>query len=395
MCSIRFKPAFAPHFLFALGVGLVFAACDSNPGRPGADGSVAPNDFQGAEGIKITDSSIPFYDAAQECQGDKDCNGGVCLSGSCCPSAEQACGQVCCSTGTVCFANACVVPGKTCTSDNDCGENEYCEPALSEGSAVDAGPAPDLGPNCISGQAKSGRCLELPPRCPTGSAAPDGGVDGTPCLSECEYHPPAGLLQVTQKWRWGAKTVKAYPESIDVWSTPAVGRLADSNCDGAVDRLDPPNIIFVSGNSNGTCCQCGPTNPSACKTGVLRVLDGASGTELWSLAKPEADSIGFAGLSVAIGNVTGDSRLEIVAASGEGYVFVVDNAGKVIAKSDQPIPHFAPKSFGWGGGLALADVDGDGHVEIAYAATLFTINGTTITRKWNGSGGLAGVRIGP
>ena len=35
----------------------------------------------------------------------------------------------------------------------------------------------------------------------------------------------------------------------------------------------------------GTCCQCTNTTPTSCHTGVLRMLDGRTGAEIWSLDK--------------------------------------------------------------------------------------------------------------
>src|SRR6185295_16545172 len=125
------------------------------------------------------------------------------------------------------------------------------------------------------------------------------------------------------KWTWGP-TATQFPAFTDVWSTPTVGRVHDGNCDGKVDELDSPVIIFVSGRaistttSLGTCCQCTGATNSACLTGVLRMLDGRTGQEIWSLDKASVNSIGFAGLSTAIGDVDGDGRLDIVAVTGEG-----------------------------------------------------------------------------
>ena len=46
--------------------------------------------------------------------------------------------------------------------------------------------------------------------------------------------------------------------------------------------------------------------------------------------------------------------------------------------------------FGWGGGLAIADMDGDGFPEIAYASTVFSTSGGTITLRFTGTGGIGG-----
>jgi hypothetical protein len=58
----------------------------------------------------------------------------------------------------------------------------------------------------------------------------------------------------------------------------------------------------------------------------------------------------------------------------------------VTRKSDLPIPGAAGKSFGWGGALAIADMDGDGHPEIAYGSTVFTTAGGALTLRFSGVG---------
>jgi hypothetical protein len=326
------------------------------------------------------------------CQGDGDCDGGVCVSGACCGSATDVCGSACCSGGTVCLFDKCVTPGKDCHTANDCGAGQYCETAL--GSQPDGG-VPDGGADggvCVSPLPLQGKCLDLPPVC-----AADAGVPGADagCVAQCEYHPPPGQLNAVQKWAWGPNAVFK-PNFIDVWSTPTVGRVYDGNCDGKVDELDSPVIIFVSGRGidantgKGTCCQCTNTTPTSCHTGVLRMLDGRTGQEIWSLDKASAASTGFAGMSTAIGDIDGDGRMDILAVTGEGYVVLIDASGNVMRTSDKPIPGNANGSFGWGGGLAVADMDGDGFPEIAFGATVFTTTNNAITLKFTGTGGIGG-----
>jgi hypothetical protein len=295
------------------------------------------------------------------------------------------CGGACCGLSEICFANACVSPGKTCYSERDCAGGEYCEPSLGPAKPDDVTP-PKPGGVCLLPPPRPGRCLALPPQCSGDgslpSPPPSGGVA---CVPACEYHPPKGHLDAVPKWQWGP-VAKEYPSFTDVWSTPAVARIYDTNCDGQVNELDPPSVVFVSGDSQGTCCSCGDYVPSLCQTGVLRMLDGGSGKEIWSLAKASPDSTGFAGFSIAVGDMDNDGRLDIAAVTGEGYLVLVNAEGKVVRKSDQPIPPTG-KGFGWGGALAIADMDGDGFPEIAYGATVFTTKGGGITLKFNGAGG--------
>ena len=315
------------------------------------------------------------------CTGDKDCDGGVCLDGMCCASAELACDKLCCNQGEVCLFGGCVLPGDPCVSEADCPDDHYCEPALGEGSGGGG-----QGGDCTQ-PLESGKCLPLPPLCDE----IDGGADAGDCIEKCEYHPPPGQLNAVVKWQWGYDPKPTeYPDFADVWATPTVGRIYDANCDGKVDLADPPNVIFVSGDAKTTCCSCGGYKPSTCLTGVLRMLDGKSGQEIWSLRKAEESSIGFAGMSVALGDVDGDKHTDIVAMTGEGKIAVIDSLGQVLRLSTEKTGGYSTGAFGWGGGIAVADMNGDGFPEIAYGNTLFTTQGVGVTRKWVGSAGNGG-----
>ena len=353
-----------------------------NGGTDAAGGSAAGGSSAGTGGVG-------------GCTSSAMCNGGVCFNGLCCVSTAAVCGDGCCNDADqACLFGQCVVPGKDCKTSIDCGMGSYCEIALGDGAggtggAGGSGTAGAGGAVCTQPIPAKGKCLPLPPVC-DGSGGPLG------CVPDCEYKPTAGKLNASAKWTWGP-TATTKPNSTDVWSTPTVGRLYDANCDGKVDELDPPNIVFVSGNvfagaPNGSNCQSatGAGGLSGCHTGVLRLLDGHSGEEIWSLANAGGSSVGFAGTTVALGDVDKDGLLDIVAATGEGYVVLVDSTGKVLRKSDKPIPGNGSATFGWGGGFSIADMDGDGFPEIAFASTVFTTTGGAITLKFTGANGMGG-----
>lgn len=388
-----------------LGVG-VAVACGSDGestfGGDDADASISGdgggNPFGDGGGFIVQDASN-----LGPCNTTADCDGGVCVEGVCCATVGAYCGGQCCPGGSVCLFEQCVVPGKVCKSANDCGAGEYCETGFAEptsgdggtfdggmsgdGGALEGGAGGDGGV-CVAPVPIEGRCVARPPLC-----NPDAGPGQTGCLQACEYRPPVGNLTPELRWEWGPSE-PFMNHHIDVWATPTVGRVYDGNCDGKVDELDPPNVIFVSGDSRRTDNQvgwwCGHAQVDGCRRGVLRMLDGRTGRAIWSLDKASPGSMGFAGMSVALGDIDGDQRIDIIAVTGEGYVVMIDGNGNVKRTSDQPIAGANALDFGWGGGVAIADVDGDGFPEIAYGRTIYTTKNNAITRVYEGAQGRGG-----
>lgn len=374
------------------GVGVLLTVIMGCGGGGGADGSdsgimldtgdatetggpaTGGTETEGADGTAGSETE------GSECLIDQDCEAGACLDGTCCP-VESVCDDACCGTGELCLFGECVTPGAECSSEEDCADGEYCELAFGDPGGGVGMPPPGLV--CTQELPATGACILAPQVCG------EPGADPETCLEPCEVQIEPGQLDATVKWQWGLIDAGEVPDSSDVWATPTVARLYDANCDGRVDANDPPNLVFVSGDTNETCCSCGGEAISSCLTGVLRVLDGSTGEEIWSLERAQEGQFGFAGTSVALGDVTGDGFVEVVAMTGDGYIAVVDRNGQVVALSDQPVPNTSG-SFGWGGGIGIADMEGDGSVEIVYARSLFRFEGGAVTKVWEGTGGQGG-----
>lgn len=148
------------------------------------------------------------------------------------------------------------------------------------------------------------------------------------------------------KWRWGycgittsgggTKTItegnntytciQPKHKSYDVITTPVVANMTDDNGDGKVNENDIPDVIFVSFDSTLAAADGLDFNYKGC----LTVLSGDTGKELASLcdisfSKPSgthgttADSGFFAASGIAVGDLDGDGRPEIVTRSNANY----------------------------------------------------------------------------
>ncbi|PTL78327.1 FG-GAP-like repeat-containing protein [Vitiosangium sp. GDMCC 1.1324] len=190
-------------------------------------------------------------------------------------------------------------------------------------------------------------------------------------LSErCEVKPPfTGNFEPELQWEWTGSPV--LPTHKQVMMQPVV---VDVNRDGI------PDIVFSSfdGDFYNTAYQNGYDGNS---NGVLRAISGNDGHELWTVENPSYRVKPAA--SIAAGDIDGDGAVEICAIPENGRgIICFENDGAFKFRS-------APDAYDYNewGGPSLADLDGDGTVEILDGNRVYSNTGAL---KWVGSDGMGG-----
>ncbi len=187
----------------------------------------------------------------------------------------------------------------------------------------------------------------------------------------CSYSPSSSSFGPAIEWEVSRfSTYSAWDEII---MTPAVGQLSDDNGDGVYDADDDPDIAvicFRSGND-----------------GVLRVLAGVDGSELWSVYEATLDGVTYAPFAyagVALGDIDLDGAPEIVttvyeASSGDCYPGAYELDGSlawVYDTVDIDCRSHYP---------ALQDLEGDGDVEVVLGKLI--LEGSDGSLQGEGFGG--------
>ena len=183
-------------------------------------------------------------------------------------------------------------------------------------------------------------------------------------MASCEYIPPVGTFDPVLEWAWTSSNVLS--NSLNVMMTPAV---IDVNGD------DIPDIVFGSTSSTGG---------GYVETGVLRVISGDSGTEIFSITDSSL-AINTAA-SIAAGDIDQDGLPEIIACDATG-------ARLIAFEHDGTFKWRSPylEAIYWGA-VALADLDSDGFVEIIAGRQVLNSDGTI---RWSGTGGRGSDGTGP
>jgi choice-of-anchor A domain-containing protein len=172
-------------------------------------------------------------------------------------------------------------------------------------------------------------------------------------VDSCEVIPPfSGNFEPELEWAWSGSPIM--PTHNQVMMTPVV---VEVNGDGI------PDVVFNTFTSNGNYT----TN------GVLRAISGDDGHDLWAVTDPALRV--RPGANIAAGDIDNDGLVEICT-TGEGgnELICFENTGALKFRTPAP-------GASWGA-PALADLTGDGQVEIIVSNMVFNSQGT---RLWTGT----------
>jgi hypothetical protein len=240
----------------------------------------------------------------------------------------------------------------------------------------------------------------------------------------CEREPQTGILDATMEWE--RSSFHNYPEYAQIVMAPVVGQLNDDTEDGLIDWRDTPDIVIIT-DDGGTI-----NNPH----GVLRILNGSNGDETQTIYRGElgnAQIYPYRYSNVALGDIDNDGEAEIVFIAeviGGTEIIIEDSGGgnqpapepttepsqEPSQPEDNPIRPPPPNSPGAGPGnqdvlcsvaainadlqiewysppletncgghaLSIADLEGDGEVEIIIGNVI--IRGSTGEIRFTGQG---------
>lgn len=176
---------------------------------------------------------------------------------------------------------------------------------------------------------------------------PDTGPHDTGAFCDDESFVGATIYRLPECYAGGTRTLGMLApvllwenaEPGYLYNSPVVGPMTDENGDGSVDDLDPPDIAVVN------------------DAGQLWVL-GPDGTTRWMV-----DGGDSCLMTPALGDLNGDGQPDLVCA-GSGGALAVDGVNGTTLWSE------ADAVGSTGGAVSLADLDGDGSVEVLIGASI-------------------------
>ncbi|MEW8000816.1 MAG: carboxypeptidase regulatory-like domain-containing protein [Candidatus Thiodiazotropha endolucinida] len=184
--------------------------------------------------------------------------------------------------------------------------------------------------------------------------------------NQCVVLPDASAFEPVLKWSWNGSSVQ--PSYDQVLMAPVVVPLEDTNNDGLFDENDTPSIVFSTAY---------PENTN--RRGYLRAVSGLDGRELWTASR----MIHRAG-SLAAGDIDGDGTIEIIAVRPGSTDTSLQSTGLIAFEHTGEVKWENTDTAGvnWGS-ASIADIDGDGVVEIIGGNTVLNADGSL---RWQGTG---------
>jgi hypothetical protein len=258
---------------------------------------------------------------------------GICSDDSVCCTATL-CAGACCGAAQVCAFDHCVSSGKTCQTSSDCPDGSGCEYTL-------GGLAAPPDPGVCAPTPQTGVCLPRPPDCMNGE------IDASSCLPVCLAPPLAPFAPPTTIGSFG----DAGADGDHVASLPVVVPLLDESCDGRVDELDVPAIVFTTFSASNAAI--------GAVVHAMVMKDGAL-VPRWT-AGPDATSPTDPASALAAGNIDGSKGTEVVFCTLDHRVHALRADGTDLWLSAPSAGCKAP---------AIADLDGDGQVEIVTESSI-------------------------
>lgn len=191
-------------------------------------------------------------------------------------------------------------------------------------------------------------------------SAPDAPVESLRVPNAfCESQPAASsTLEGRVMWQWAGDG-----NNSSVFGPAVVVQLTDDNGDGKIDSSDIPDVVFNSRYRN-----------------ELIAVSGDTGAELW-----RHSSVAVAGHgSPAAADIDGDGLIDIVSISqGRTHIHAFEHTGAL--KWSMPI--VAPRHNDPRDSITIADLNGDGQVELIHGRSIYDYMGNLIAE---GSGTYGG-----